>query len=44
MQALESMPQQLYWSEREMQVLDYPKARLRLRLFTLSLEKSWLNL
>lgn len=44
MQALESMPQQLYWSESEMQVLDYPKARLRLRLFTLSLEKSWLNL
>jgi MSHA biogenesis protein MshJ len=44
MQALESMPQQLYWSESEMQVLEYPKARLRLRLFTLSLEKSWLNL
>jgi MSHA biogenesis protein MshJ len=44
MQALESMPQQLYWSESEMQVLDYPKARLRLRLFTLSLDKSWLNL
>ena len=44
MQTLESMPQQLYWSESEMQVLEYPKARLRLRLFTLSLEKSWLNL
>lgn len=44
MQALEAMPERVYWSRSSLQVLEYPKASLRLNLFTLSLEKKWLNL
>ena len=41
---LESLPEQVYWSKGNMTVIDYPKASLSLTLFTLSLEKTWLNL
>lgn len=41
---LESMPEQVYWSRANLQVIEYPKARLSLQIFTLSLEKKWLNL
>lgn len=41
---LESLPEQVYWSKGKMTVIDYPKASLSLTLFTLSLEKTWLNL
>lgn len=42
--ALERLPQQVFWGEARFQVDQYPKATLTLELFTLSLEKKWLNL
>ncbi|MEO8407551.1 MAG: MSHA biogenesis protein MshJ [Oxalobacteraceae bacterium] len=44
MTALEAMPWQLYWGKARMQVGTYPEATLSLTLFTLSLDKKWLNL
>lgn len=44
MRDLESLPEQVYWNAGKLTVIDYPKARLTLTLFTLSLEKKWLNL
>lgn len=41
---LEAMPERLYWSRSNLQVLEYPKSRLSLRVFTLSLERKWLDL
>ena len=42
--ALESMKWELYWGKARMQVDEYPLANLTLTLYTLSLDKSWLNL
>ena len=44
MAALEAMPWQLYWGKATMHVDAYPEATLSLTLFTLSLDKKWLNL
>lgn len=44
MRELENLPEQVYWSKGKMTVLEYPKASLSLNLFTLSLDKKWLNL
>jgi MSHA biogenesis protein MshJ len=44
MQALEAMPWQLFWGKAKLSVDEYPKATLTLTLFTLSLDKKWLNL
>lgn len=44
MRELENLPEQVYWSKGKMTVLEYPKANLTLNLFTLSLDKKWLNL
>lgn len=44
MDALQSMPWQLFWSKAALQVEDYPRSRLTLTLYTLSLDKKWLNL
>ena len=44
MRELESLPEQVYWNKGKLTVIDYPKANLTLNLFTLSLEKKWLNL
>ena len=44
MRELESLPEQVYWSKGKLTVIEYPKASLTLNLFTLSLEKKWLNL
>lgn len=41
---LEAMPERLYWSRSALQVQEYPKSRLSLRVFTLSLERKWLDL
>ncbi|CAN5894939.1 N/A [soil metagenome] len=41
---LESLPEQVYWSSAQMNVDTYPKATLTLNLFTLSLDKKWLDL
>lgn len=44
MHELESLPEQLYWNKGQLTVTEYPKANLTLTLFTLSLEKKWLNM
>ena len=44
MRELEAMPDRLYWSRSQLTVIEYPQASLSLNLFTLSLEKKWLNL
>jgi MSHA biogenesis protein MshJ len=41
---LERMPWQLFWASASLNVETYPKATLKLNLFTLSLDKSWLNI
>lgn len=41
---LENLSERVYWSKAKLTVIDYPKASLTLNLFTLSLEKKWLNL
>lgn len=44
MAALEAMPWQLFWRGAKLRVEEYPKATLTLTLFTLSLDKAWLNI
>lgn len=41
---LEKMPWQLFWGKVKMNVEEYPRATLTLTVFTLSLDKKWLNL
>ncbi len=41
---LEEMPWQLFWADAMFAVEKYPDARLKLTLFTLSLDKTWLNI
>jgi MSHA biogenesis protein MshJ len=42
--ALEGMPQQMFWAKAEMSVIKYPTAELTLTLYTLSLDKTWLQI
>ncbi len=44
MRELEAMDEQVFWSRSSLQVEEYPTAILHLNLFTLSLEKKWLDL
>ncbi|TFW17330.1 hypothetical protein E4L96_14825 [Massilia arenosa] len=44
MTALESMPTQFYWGRAELNAQDYPNARLTLTLYTLSLDRKWIQL
>ena len=44
MAALEAMPWQLFWGRAKLSVDEYPRATLTLTLFTLSLDKAWLNI
>lgn len=44
MAQLETMPMQVFWGKALLQVDDYPQATLTLTLYTLSLDKKWLNL
>ncbi len=44
MRNLEAIPERLYWGKSHLRVIEYPNARLSLRVFTLSLEKKWLNM
>ena len=41
---LEAMPWQVFWAKARLDVEAYPKARLTLTLFTLSMDKTWLNI
>lgn len=42
--ALEKLPQQMYWARAQMKVAQYPTAELTLILYTLSLDKTWLQI
>jgi MSHA biogenesis protein MshJ len=44
LKALEAMPWQLFWGSVKLNVDEHPTSTLTLTLFTLSLEKKWLNL
>lgn len=44
MHALETLPWQLFWGNAQLTVNEYPKATLTLTVFTLSLDKKWLDL
>lgn len=44
MEALEHMPSQLFWGKATLEAEDYPKARLTLTLYTLSLDTKWIAL
>jgi MSHA biogenesis protein MshJ len=44
MAALEAMPWQLFWGKAKLDVTSYPESRLALTVYTLSLDKKWLNL
>jgi MSHA biogenesis protein MshJ len=41
--ALEKMPTRLYWGGAELDASQYPMLQLKLKVFTLSLDKSWMN-
>jgi MSHA biogenesis protein MshJ len=43
LKSLEAMPWNFIWDSIDYQVKDYPMAEITLRVHTLSLEKSWLN-
>lgn len=44
MQALEQMPEQLFWGKAALKADDYPNATLTLTLYTLSLDQKWIAL
>jgi MSHA biogenesis protein MshJ len=44
LEQLEAMPWQLLWAKANLNVDEYPRSTLTLTLFTLSLDKKWLNL
>lgn len=44
MAALEGTAWQLFWAKAELDAREYPKATLRLTLYTLSMDKKWLNI
>jgi MSHA biogenesis protein MshJ len=44
MRELEALPWELFWGSAQLTVNEYPKATLTLTLFTLSLDKKWLDL
>lgn len=41
--ALEKLPTQMFWGMAKMKVVQYPHAELTLTLYTLSLDKTWLQ-
>ena len=44
MDALEALPAQLFWGKAELAAGQYPNARLKLTLYTLSLDQKWMQL
>lgn len=42
--ALERLPQQMFWAKAQMSVVQYPVSELTLILYTLSLDKTWLQI
>jgi MSHA biogenesis protein MshJ len=43
LQSLEKMPTQMFWGMADMNVVKYPQSELTLTLYTLSLDKTWLQ-
>jgi MSHA biogenesis protein MshJ len=43
LQALERLPTQMFWGMAKMDVVKYPQVELTLTLYTLSLDKTWLQ-
>ena len=41
---LEKLPMQMFWGKAEMRVIRYPDVELSLTVYTLSLEKTWLQI
>jgi MSHA biogenesis protein MshJ len=44
MDALESLPVQLFWGKAQLEAQQYPNSRLTLTLYTLSLDQKWMKL
>jgi MSHA biogenesis protein MshJ len=44
MDALESLPVQLFWGKARLDAQQYPNSRLTLTLYTLSLDQKWMKL
>ncbi|WP_373991986.1 hypothetical protein [Duganella sp. BuS-21] len=44
MEALESLPVQLFWGKARLDAQEYPNSRLTLTLYTLSLDQKWMKL
>ncbi|WP_343729495.1 hypothetical protein [Duganella sp.] len=44
MEALESLPVQLFWGKARLDAQQYPNSRLTLTLYTLSLDQKWMKL
>ena len=44
MEALEAMPTQLFWGRADLEVEQYPNARLTLTVYTLSMDRKWMKL
>lgn len=44
LQAMEKLPQQLYWGKASLRTDTYPQAKLSLHVYTLSLDQKWLDL
>lgn len=44
MHALEAMPTQVFWGKANLEVEEFPNARLTLTLYTLSLDQKWMTL
>jgi MSHA biogenesis protein MshJ len=44
LKALEAMPQRVLWGGVQLKVEQHPKATLTLRLYTLSLSRTWLEI
>lgn len=44
LQEMEKLPWQLYWSKASLRTDEHPQSTLSLRVFTLSLDKTWLDL
>ncbi|MEN9868290.1 MAG: hypothetical protein RL748_3880 [Pseudomonadota bacterium] len=42
--ALEKLPQQVYWGNLQLNVKKHPRATMSVEIFTLSLDRKWLNL
>lgn len=40
--ALERLPTQIYWGRAELEVVGHPKAKLRMVVYTVSLDRAWL--